>query len=286
MHTNEWITNEIRRFAGYSELNRFETDKTERIWDMPLVGFSTGDDPYYDFFKEDIGDFYLFPAEIFNKTHGTDVPASELSVVSWVLPQTLQTRMDNRMETNYPAKRWMDSRSAGDVFNSALAKHMETVMEQADIQAVAPLRSPLFALKTSEKYGFASTWSERHTAFVCGLGTFGLSDGLITAAGKAMRCGSIIARFHADPTPRPYSSHHAYCLHYSQGDCMQCAVRCPAGAIDENGHDKVKCRQYTDSKVSPHALETYGEDTKACGLCQVGIPCEDHIPGTDPSILV
>ena len=38
----------------------------------------------------------------------------------------------------------------------------------------------------SEKYAYASTWSERHAAYAAGLGTFGLSDGLITAAGQGM----------------------------------------------------------------------------------------------------
>ena len=46
-------------------------------------------------------------------------------------------------------------------------------------------------MKMSEKYGMASCWSERHAAFVSGLGTFGLCDGLITPVGKAMRCGSV-----------------------------------------------------------------------------------------------
>lgn len=41
----------------------------------------------------------------------------------------------------------------------------------------------------STQYGFASSWSERHTAHFCGLGTFGVSDGLITSVGKAVRVG-------------------------------------------------------------------------------------------------
>jgi len=84
-------------------------------------------------------------------------------------------------------------------------------------------------MSQSERYGFASAWSERHVAYASGLGTFGLCDGLITPKGKAMRCGSVAAQIQVPPTPRPYQDHHAYCLHFSQGSCGLCITRCPSG---------------------------------------------------------
>ena len=56
-----------------------------------------------------------------------------------------------------------------------------------------------WARVTSDRFGFASTWSERHAAYASGLGTFGLSDGLITPRGQAMRCGSVVARIAVPP---------------------------------------------------------------------------------------
>ena len=44
---------------------------------------------------------------------------------------------------------------------------------------------------------------QRHAAHAAGLGTFGLCDGLITAKGKAMRAGSVVARIAVAQTPRP-----------------------------------------------------------------------------------
>jgi hypothetical protein len=44
-------------------------------------------------------------------------------------------------------------------------------------------------------------------AYAAGLGTFGLCDGLITARGKAMRTGSVVARLEIDASPRPYDDH-------------------------------------------------------------------------------
>lgn len=55
MSFEKWVTDIIINFVCNSELKRFSFDNEERIWDKPLVGFSKGDDPYYQFFKKDIG---------------------------------------------------------------------------------------------------------------------------------------------------------------------------------------------------------------------------------------
>ena len=73
---------------------------------------------------------------------------------------------------------------------------------------------------------------------------FGLCDGLITAKGKAMRVGSVVAKIAIEPTPRPYADHRAYCLFFANGTCGKCIDRCPVRAITEAGHDKEKCRQH------------------------------------------
>ena len=124
-------------------------------------------------------------------------------------------------------------------------------------EAVAPTNHPSWERKVSERYGFASVWSERHAAYVAGLGTFGLCDGLITPAGKAMRCGSVVARIQIPPTERPYTDHHAYCLHFSHGTCGKCIERCPAGAITRAGHDKKKCLDYEDNFTTPYVQSRF-----------------------------
>ena len=90
----------------------------------------------------------------------------------------------------------------------------------------------------------ASKWSERHAAYACGLGAFGLSDGLITAKGKAMRVGSVVTDLPLKPSEKIYPHHQANCLYYFNKTCKACAARCPAGAITAKGHDKDKCYEY------------------------------------------
>ena len=151
-------------------------------------------------------------------------------------------------------------------------------LSKSGFQAVAPLLSPLYKMQMSEKYGFASTWYERHAAYASGLGTFGLCDGLITPKDKALRVGSVVARIQLPVTTRPYDNHHAYCLFCAKGTCGDCAARCPAGAITkEEGHDKKLCMTHLGTTAN-YVSSTFGFKGYGCGLCQTNVPCESQIP--------
>jgi epoxyqueuosine reductase QueG len=275
----DWVREGIETYAASAE-NRLRPDGgAEPAWAKPLVGFSRGDDPLYDFFKAQIGPFYWTPAEIFAAAfQDQPVAPAELTVISWVLPQTAATRRDNARERSLPAERWCYSRKYGEEFNGRLRDHVVGFLAAAGHPAVAPMRSPLWKKATSERYGFASSWSERHAAYASGLGTFGLCDGLITPVGKAMRCGSAVARIAAAPTARPYADHHAYCLFYVDGSCGKCIKRCPVGAVSTAGHDKQACAAYVQQVGGPSVRERFGFEIDACGLCQTGVPCAARIP--------
>ena len=251
-----------------------------RAWGEALVGFAAGDDPLFDEFQRHIGAFHWTPKQAFELGHlHLQAASAELTVISWILPQTLATRRDNRRQSLEPAPRWVHAKWFGEQVNRALRAHVVSALAEAGVPAVAPLLLPEWSEAHSERYGDASTWSERHAAYAAGLGTFGLSDGLITAAGKAMRCGSVVARLAVPPTPRPYTDRHAYCLFYfGHEGCSACVRRCPAGAISEAGHDKGACLAYLE-KVRTALIEpAFGFSTDACGLCQTKVPCEAHIP--------
>jgi epoxyqueuosine reductase QueG len=280
--TSAWVRRTIRDFCATSPDNSLHGDGGEKAWGEPLVGFSRGEDPLYRQFKKDIGSFLWTPEEIFNLTFPERQAAAEqLTVVSYVLPQTEATRADQRRETDVPSERWSRSRFYGEAFNVRLREHLVDTLGRAGIEAVAPDRSPLFAYRQSERFGLASNWSERHAAFVAGLGTFGLSDGLITPLGKAVRCGSVVARLRLPPTFRSYDNHQAWCLYHARGTCRACARRCPVGAITAAGHDKAKCYDYIRAVTAPHSRERFGIDATPCGLCQVAIPCESQNPMKD-----
>ncbi len=276
-----WLRQSIKDFCNESEDNTLRDAGNEKAWGGGrIIGFSRGNDPLYDTLKEDIGAFYWTPIEIYRKTFPkeNEVTSDKLTIVSWILPHTEQVKQDQRKQTKYPSERWVRARIFGEQFNDTLRQFVVDILSKRGYHALAPVLSPLWETRSSKRYGFASNWSERHAAFVSGLGTFGLCDGLITPVGKAIRSGSVIANISIEPTPRPYRGLHDYCLFYTKKTCRSCVDRCPAGAITEKGHDKDKCHDYIRSIVSLHNRSQYGLEGGGCGLCQALVPCESKIP--------
>lgn len=274
-----WLEEFIKRFAAQSPANTLGLPEPEAAWDEPLVGFAAGGDPLWQECKSHIGDFFWTPEEAFNITY-PQAPAApeELGVVAWVLPQTAATRRENAAQEVYPSPRWAAARKSGEAFNTTLRKTVSATLNVQGVQAVAPMLSPHWGVRESAQYGRSSNWSERHAAYIAGLGTFGLCDGLITAKGKAIRAGSVVVRLPLEPTTRPYGGIHDYCLFYAQGNCGKCIPRCPVKALSKDGHDKKKCYRHVMVTCPEYIEQKFGFNTDACGLCQVGVPCMDHIP--------
>ncbi len=277
-----WLVGLIEAFAADAAENDLSLGRREPAFDKPLVGFARGDDPIWDLYVSHIGDFYLTPASVFSRAFPDSAAgAGELVVVSWVLPSTARVRKEQGKRKKQPSQRWAHVRFYGERFNEALRRHVVERLSAEGIAAVAPMLEPFWARSEKGPYAPCSNWSERHAAYAAGLGTFGLCDGLITPVGKAMRTGSVVARVDIPPSPRPYTDPHAYCLFYSHGTCGKCIPRCPVGAISGKGHDKQACMRYTEAAMKAYSKRRYGVDIPVCGLCQVQVPCMDHIPGPE-----
>lgn len=279
MRMDQWLREIIRSFMLNPQENNLGDHFPEQAFGEPLVGFANGDDPLFQEMKEHVGPFHMTPLELFQMSFPDQrVTPEELTVISWVLPQTEATKRDNRTQDFYPSERWARARIFGEKVNERLRAQVVKALEEKGIPAVAPVLSPFFKRVESERFHFASTWSERHVAYVAGLGTFGLCDGLITPLGKAVRLGSVVARVEIPPSTRPYAHHRQYCLFFTKGTCGKCIARCPAGALSEEGHDKRKCDAHIRPTIRDYVKAKYGFDGYGCGLCQTAVPCESKIP--------
>lgn len=282
--TKEEIKKIVVDLAEGSALNRFKVigHPEELMWREPMVGFSSGEDDYFKYWKKDIGDFYWSPSEAFAlKFNGTSIPDSQLTVMSIGFPQTYETMKDQARAEGRPSLRWSASRGEWEPFIQNICKNLIIKMEEYGIKTVAIDLLPGQSRKISKKYGLASTWSHRHTAFVCGLGTFGLSDGLITRQGKAMRFSTLIIHERFEPDQRPYTLYNEWCLYYADGTCGKCIERCPVGAITKKGHDKVLCDAFLQILKAEVAQTIKTENIAnyyGCGLCQSRIPCQQSVP--------
>jgi len=279
----QFIEEEIKAFARTSPANRMPFSKDHIIFDEPLVKFADGNDPIFTEYKTIIDPSHLTPGEVLAKTFNKspeDMPA-HLSVISWILPITSKTRESNRRHTLTPSRLWVYTRWYGEKFNEALWEHLIELLTKMGYLAVAPSIQPYFEKITNEK-GLYSNWSERHIAYAAGLGTFSLSDGFITERGIAHRCGSVVTSLPLPASPRITKSPYSNCLFYVNGSCKACIARCPAGAITEKGHDKIKCRVYAEDDMS-YLLKEYDVGKTGCGLCQTKVPCEFRNPAKKPN---
>jgi epoxyqueuosine reductase len=276
----------VKNFVAESELNRRTQLDHGLYFGEPLVGFASGNDPLFSEYKTLIGSFHLTPRELIAaalKEKGRELLLSEaeqVSVVSWVLPIADDVRKSNRQEAQFPSRLWTFTREYGEIMNQALRRHVAGFLEGTGYLAVVPLGSPFYRSFRDDRVGWGSSWSERHIAYACGLGTFSLNDGLITPRGMAMRVGSVVTLLKLTPSERVYQNPKENCLFFRGEKCGKCIPRCPAGAISEKGHDKDKCNDYISSELLHAKRKSYGLENPptACGLCQTGVPCEFRIP--------
>lgn len=247
-----------------------------KIYEEPIVGFARADDELFitEFKKKGvIHPEYPAPSEW--------LPSAK-TVISFFLPFTKEIKKSNSNKIDVPyepdipqrcSAEWLHARIEGQIFLNKITDYIQSILENEGFETICPTTSGKLHMITP----YISTWSERHAAYAAGLGTFGLSRGLITKKGMAGRFGSVITNADFIADIRPYSEPFEYCTM-----CGACMMKCPVGAIDKSkgcalGKDQQLCGSYVlESKLPPHGANKrirYG-----CGKCQSKVPCESGIP--------
>ena len=248
------ISQYVSDYTATSPLNRVPQLKGQVIFDQPLTGVADANDPLFSRLKEEtaVGAQHMSPQEW--------LPSAQ-AVVVYFLPFTPEIRKANRV-MGVAAREWLHGRIEGEAFNNALRDSLAAFLQAEGHQSLAPVRDSRFGVIQRR-----SNWSERHVAYIAGLGTFSLSRSLITAQGSAGRVGSVVTDVALTSTPRPYNELEEYC-----SKCGACILRCPPLAITEQCKDNAVCSDYLD-RVKDRFKPYYG-----CGKCQTGVPCESSIP--------
>lgn len=244
-----------------------------RMYEKPLLSFGRALDPLFNEFKkpEAIGAHFISPEEW--------LPGAK-TVISFFLPFTKEIKSSNRAHALYPSSEWLHARIEGQIFINEFLRFLQGILIESGFRAVIPSLDPRYWTKVGLKEiknhedpypghsVFTSNWSERHVAWLCGLGTFGLSKGLITKKGVAGRLGSVVTDLELEPDSCAYSGLYDHCTF-----CGACIRKCPAGAISmEKGKEHPTCSDYLDK------MEEMFHPRYACGKCQAGVPCESGIP--------
>lgn len=273
MYTKKEFMNACMELFAQCSGNQMEIPGAGLInfFEPPIIGFASAADQLFEKYKkkEVIGPMFMSPEEW--------LPGAK-TVAAFFFPFSSAVRDSNRETPGQPSVPWLYGRIEGQQFLNGFMDRLRHHLKDAGIAACVPsmdgrfqVQRELLAGEDGDDFHVNSRWSERHAAYACGLGTFGLSRGLITKRGMAGRITSIIIDAEFEPDERPYTGVYDFCIR-----CGACVVKCPAEAISmEHGKNNVKCSSYLD-KTKEWYAPRYG-----CGKCQVGVPCESGMPASE-----
>jgi epoxyqueuosine reductase QueG len=271
----------IIEYVNNSDDGKFDFIGGKSGYEQPLFGFASINDPIFAEYKNIIDERHLTPGEAFENKFGLRL--SNGTVLSIALPLNEELIKSNRKENKLPSVKWTLARTfIDDVFYKKIVAFLIKTLNDFGFRAVAPYSEDDF--KVFPETNFTSTWSERHIAYAAGLGTFSINDAMITEKGIAVKFISVVTDLVIEPTERTAKNHRANCLFYSTGKCGICMKRCPASAITEQGHDKLKCYQFcygAESKQLALSRGAYEKNGSGCGLCMSDVPCEKKNPMKD-----
>jgi len=259
-HVMSQLAEMIHQLVEADERNRLSTPDAHRIYDAPLVAVASAGDPLFIQLKlpEVVGAHHMAPSEW--------LPGAK-SVVSYFLPFSEIIRRSN-YEQGLPSTEWVSARIDGEAFNNVVRREIYEFIRLTGHHAVVPPHDERYCVRERR-----SNWSERHVAYIAGLGSFGLNRSLITKRGTAGRFGSVVTDLELCVTPRAAASVYAACPWLDSRECGLCIARCPAGAITEQGKSVPTCAAYIDEQIRPLFAPRYG-----CAKCQTNVPCESASP--------
>jgi len=237
------------------------------FFDSPLIGIAYAGDVLFEDMKQPqaIGPHFITPKQWLEGAE---------SVVSIFVPYSQAVKKANSScQKDKVAPEYVFAKNAAVPYIDALVEKLTDIIKNEGYSVVVPSKESA-RMKTAltspdgSRLKFTSGWSERHVAYICGLGSFGISGALITTKGAAGRFISLVTDMPLEADTRNYADVYEYCTF-----CGGCAARCPADAITmEKGKDKAKCSAFVDSTKAEFD-PLYG-----CAKCQCGVPCANGIP--------
>jgi epoxyqueuosine reductase QueG len=244
----EKIEKLVKNYAkSYSATKRTSTD-----WEEPLIAFADANDPLFKKLKEVVDAKHALPSDLLGNAK---------TVIAYFIPFKKETTLSNTKGTK-ASKKWA---TAYIETNQLIANVNEALSKMLNACGFKAATTP--PTHNFDEKKLTSPWSNKHIAFIAGLGKFGIHHMIITEKGCCGRLGSVVTDAEIAPTKR---SSKEFCLNKTNGTCGLCAAKCMFGALKVNELDKYKC--YAQCLKNARTYSELGL-ADVCGKCVANVPC-------------
>ena len=236
----------------------------------PVIGFSSASDPLFKKLEEVVIPSHHLPQDILKNAK---------TVVSMFLPFSKEI-IEGNYKGKRPTKDWAIAYTETNELLDRLCNDLADEFKAIGYDALGLKTTHHLTHARKEHYDYNelfSIWSQRHVAYISGIGKFGLNNLIITVRGCAGRIGSLLTSANIKPTKRDKKE---YCLVKRGEYCYKCIENCPVDVLTKDGRfDRVGCMDYLIVQRK-YQENVYGlkEGTQTCGKCSVNVPCESKIP--------
>lgn len=228
------------------------------LYRPPLVGFASAQDEIFQQFKVVVAADHLLPGDLLPEAR---------TVLAFFLPFKREVLIANQ-GGDVAAESWANAYAATNRLISRICGGLTELLAEQGVCSVST--PPTYQFDTER---LVSSWSHKHVAYACGLGSFGLNQLLVTSLGCGGRFGSAVLDVAIDPTPR--GGLLFGCL--ADRGCDWCQRACPVQALSrENGFDRHRC--YEACRDNDRRFPGL-DSVEVCGKCCVG-PCA-YLDNTD-----
>lgn len=249
---SELVQEMVSFLASYRAERGIETN-----WKTPLLGFADAKASYVHSLKTLISPTHFMPEDI--------LPEAKI-VISYFVPFEEAAGKTN-LGGEKASFEWVRCYADTNAMFPEMNKHLIAYLQRKGYRAVSPETYGEIGTISPER--IYSNWSQRHFAYLAGLGTFGMNNMLITERGICGRLYSLVTDLDLEAD---HPQQEEACLYKKNGSCGLCMKKCIASALSATEpFDRKNCKV----KLEINRKEK-GEPV--CGKCVVGMPCTYRKP--------
>ena len=226
-------------------------------WEEPLVAYADAMDEMFYNLKDVVSPSHALPKDF--------LPEAK-TVVVYFIPFD-EVVIKSNIKGKESSKAWVTAYLETNQLISDL-----NIFVTNELQKLGYKSNIIPATYNMDRKKLINDWSQRHVAFIAGLGKFGLNNMLITDKGCCGRIGSFITELKIEPTKRVNGEN---CLYKHMNICKKCVDRCVNNALKVDFFDRHKCYEMCLYNAK---LNSDTEFSNVCGKCLVNVPCSTINP--------